>query len=208
MSTASTALMGASSTILRDFYQRFIRPEATSKELVLPSRIAVLAAGALTSVLAIFYPGGAAWLLAAAGAWFGTPAVLLVLSIYWKRITPTGRLLGDDHGAGRDHRLAARPLLAKRRPHGLRALAVTLTGTILVSLATQSENLRKTGSFTIADRHLRILALLRNGRNTLDAVVDNLEIDGEQAYRTLNELISAGLIRRAGEAGTPSSPSC
>ncbi len=31
--------------------------------------------------------------------------------------------------------------------------------------------------------------------------MDSLEIDGEQAYRTLSELIDAGLIRRAGESG-------
>ena len=202
MSTASTALMGASSTILRDFYQRFIRPEATSKGLLLPSRIAVLTAGVLTCLLAIFYPGGAAWLLAAAGAWFGTPAVLLVLSIYWRRITSTGSFWGMITGLVTTIGWQLSPYWQSAAHMVCIALAVTLTVTILVSLATQSENLRKTGSSAIADRHRRVLALLRNGRNTLDAVVDNLEIDGEQAYRTLNELICAGLIRRAGEVGT------
>lgn len=204
MSTASTALMGASSTILRDFYQRFFHPEATSKELVLPSRIAVLAAGGLTCLLATFYPGGAAWLLAVAGAWFGTPAVLLILSIYWRGITPTGSFWGIVTGLVATICWQFGPWWQSVAHMVCVALAVTLAVTVLVSLATQSEIRRsktKEGPAELSGWHRRVLALLGNGRTTLDAVVDGLEIDGERTYGYVQELIGAGLIRAAGETG-------
>lgn len=202
MSTASTALMGASSTVLRDFYQRFFHPEATSQELVLPSRIAVLCAGVLTCLLAVLYPGGAAWLLAVAGAWFGTPAVLLVLSIYWKRITPTGSFWGIVTGLVATLAWQLGPWWKSVAHMVCVALLVTLVVTVTVSLATQRE-IRPRGrrAVSLTEGHRRILSLLRQKRNTLDAIVDTLEIDGERAWRSINELVAAGLIRRAGEAG-------
>lgn len=202
MSTASTALMGASSTVLRDFYQRFVHPEATSKELVLPSRVAVLGAGVLTCLLAVFYPGGAAWLLAAAGAWFGTPAVLLVLSIYWKKITPAGSFWGIVTGLVATIAWQLGPWWQSVAHMVCVALVVTLAVTVIVSLATQEElRPRKGAAVSLTEGHRRILVLLRQRRNTLDAVVDTLEIDGEGAWRSLTDLIGAGLVVRAGETG-------
>ncbi len=201
MSTASTALMGASSTILRDFYQRFFRPTATSRQLVLPSRVAVLAAGGLTCLLALFYPGGAAWLLAVAGAWFGTPAVLLVLSISWKRLTPAGGFWGIVTGLVATIGWQLGPWWQSVAHMVCVALAVTLVVTVLVSLATQPQTAPSTGPLDLADRHRRVLALVREGRATLDALADSLEIDGEQAFRAITELVDAGLLRRLGEAG-------
>jgi len=202
MSTASTALMGASSTVLRDFYQRFLHPEATSQELVLPSRVAVLAAGILTCLLAVLYPGGAAWLLAAAGAWFGTPAVLLILSIYWKRITPTGSFWGIVTGLVATLAWQLGPWWQSVAHMVCVALLVTLAVTVTVSLATQRE-IRRRGrrAIMLTEGHRQILELLRQRRNTLDALVDTLEIDGERAWRSIGELNAAGLISRAGETG-------
>jgi solute:Na+ symporter, SSS family len=201
MSTASTALMGASSTVLRDFYQRFARPEATSRELVLPGRIAVLGAGALTCLLAVFYPGGAAWLLAAAGAWFGTPAVVLLLSIYWRRITPAGGFWGILAGLTATLAWQLGPYWKSVAHMVCIATAVTLSVSVLVSWLTQVELRRAKRSFERSAIHGQILDLLRRGRTTLDALIDGLEMDGERVYCLLHELVDAGLIGKAGETG-------
>ena len=63
ISTSTTALIGASSTAVRDLYQRFIRPNATSEQLTMPSKIITLILGALVWLLT-FYPGGPLYLFA------------------------------------------------------------------------------------------------------------------------------------------------
>ncbi len=88
ISTATTAHMGATSVAVRDIYQRRIKPEATQKQLLVPSRIILLLLGILVWLLC-FYPGGPMVLFAFANAWLGPPAILVLLGVLWRRFTAT-----------------------------------------------------------------------------------------------------------------------
>ncbi|MGE7907009.1 sodium/proline symporter PutP [Peribacillus sp. NPDC094092] len=95
MSTIASQLLVSASALTDDFYKQFIRPNASDKELVLVGRFGVLAISAIALILA-FNPSGTilklvgyAW--AGFGAAFG-PVILL--SLYWKRMTKWGALAG------------------------------------------------------------------------------------------------------------------
>lgn len=201
MSTASTALMGTSSTAMRDFYQRFMRPNATPQELVVPSRIAVLLAGVLTCLLAVFYPGGAAWLLAVAAAWFGPPAVILLLSIHWPRITPTGSFAGIVIGLVATVAWQLGPYWQTTMHMIWMAVGVTLAVTVLVSLATSGELNRPVTKVEMTEQHIKLMTLLRQGRTTLGAIVDGMKIDGERIYHLLRGLIAWEYVQQHGKTG-------
>ncbi|MGD6818472.1 sodium/proline symporter PutP [Metabacillus sp. 84] len=95
MSTIASQLLVTSSAITEDFYKAFIRKGASDKELVLVGRLAVLGIALIALILAlnpsetILNLVGYAW--AGFGAAFG-PVVLL--SLYWKRMTKWGALAG------------------------------------------------------------------------------------------------------------------
>src|SRR5690606_14768578 len=101
MSTLSSQLLVCSSVLSEDFYRGFVRKQAGQRELVWIGRLAVL----LVSLVAI----GIGWdpesrvlgLVAYAWAGFGAafgPVVLL--SLFWKRMTWNGALAGMLLGAG------------------------------------------------------------------------------------------------------------
>jgi solute:Na+ symporter, SSS family len=89
-STANTFLMIPSTNVARDIYQRFLRPEATEKEVVFFQRVmivvlgvtAYLLASKFTSILAMAFT---AYTMVGAGL---TPALLA--AFLWKRVTPAG----------------------------------------------------------------------------------------------------------------------
>lgn len=100
MSTISSQLLVTSSALTEDFYKAFFRRSASDKELVLIGRLSVLVISVIALILAL-HPSetilnlvGYAW--AGFGAAFG-PVVLL--SLYWKRMTKWGALLGIIVGA-------------------------------------------------------------------------------------------------------------
>ncbi|MPW42362.1 sodium:proline symporter [Acinetobacter sp. Ac_877] len=100
MSTLSCQLLVCSSTLTEDFYKTFIRKTATQKELVWIGRLMVL----LIAILAIWLAGNpeskvlglVAYAWAGFGAAFGP---LIILSLFWKRMTLNGALVGMILGA-------------------------------------------------------------------------------------------------------------
>lgn len=100
MSTLSCQLLVCSSTLTEDFYKAFLRKNATQKELVWIGRGMVLA----ISVFAIFLAsnpeskvlGLVAYAWAGFGAAFGP---LIILSLFWKRMTLKGAVTGMILGA-------------------------------------------------------------------------------------------------------------
>jgi Na+/proline symporter len=86
MSTLSTQMNWGASYLVRDVYQRFMRPQAGDKELTAASRYAsliVLVAGAIASVFMANMSVDAAWkLLLALGA--GTGAVFMLRWFWWR----------------------------------------------------------------------------------------------------------------------------
>lgn len=95
MSTASSQLLVTASAVSRDLYQPFFRKHSGEKELILVSRLTVLAVSLCALYLAsdpnsyIFQIVSYAW--AGFGACFG-PVTLL--SLYWKRMTLKGAYAG------------------------------------------------------------------------------------------------------------------
>ncbi|GAA4777310.1 proline transporter OpuE [Stakelama sediminis] len=100
MSTISSQLLVSSSSLVEDYYRRFLRRDASQKELVLAGRIAVLVVALIA--LAIAWNPGASVLNIVSYAWAGFGAAfgpLVILSLTWDKITRNGALVGMILGA-------------------------------------------------------------------------------------------------------------
>lgn len=100
MSTISSQLLVTSSSLTEDFYKAFVKRNASQKELVLVGRIAVLVVAMVAIALA--YDRNSTILTLVSNAWAGFGAAfgpLIVLSLYWKRMTFAGALSGIISGA-------------------------------------------------------------------------------------------------------------
>jgi SSS family solute:Na+ symporter/sodium/proline symporter len=89
-STANTFLMIPSTNIARDIYQRFLKPDATEKQIVLFQRVMIVVIGIVAYLLAtrfttILQMAFTAYTMVGAGI---TPALLA--AFLWKRVTPAG----------------------------------------------------------------------------------------------------------------------
>ncbi|CAM3373261.1 sodium/proline symporter PutP [Aeromicrobium ponti] len=100
MSTISSQLLVTSSSLTEDLYKTFFRRSASDKELVTIGRLSVLLVSIVALVISweknetILNLVGYAW--AGFGASFGP---LIILSLYWKRMTRWGALAGMVVGA-------------------------------------------------------------------------------------------------------------
>jgi sodium/proline symporter len=100
MSTISSQLLVTSSSLTEDIYKTFFRRSASDKELVFIGRLSVLAISIIALILSweknstILDLVGYAW--AGFGSSFGP---LILLSLYWKRMTRWGALAGMVVGA-------------------------------------------------------------------------------------------------------------
>jgi SSS family solute:Na+ symporter/sodium/proline symporter len=89
-STANTFLMSPSTNMARDIYQRFLRPSATEKQVVLFQRAMIVVIGVTAYLLAaqftsILQMAFTAYTMVGAGL---TPALLA--AFLWRRVTPAG----------------------------------------------------------------------------------------------------------------------
>ncbi|WP_026958440.1 sodium/proline symporter PutP [Aliagarivorans taiwanensis] len=95
MSTADSQLLVSSSALAEDFYKQVIRPQASTKEVVMVGRIGVIVIAVIACVLALTPDNTVLGLVSYAWAGFGAafgPAVLL--SVFWKDMTRNGALAG------------------------------------------------------------------------------------------------------------------
>ncbi len=100
MSTVSSQLLVTSSSLTEDFYKAFLKKDASDRELVMIGRICV----AVVAIVAIgmAYNRDSSILSIVANAWAGFGAAfgpLVVLGLYWKRMTFSGALAGIIVGA-------------------------------------------------------------------------------------------------------------
>ncbi len=100
MSTIDSQLLVSSSALTEDFYKAILRPGASQTELVWVGRFTV-AAIALIAILLAFDPdstvlGLVAYAWGGFGAAFGP---VIILSLFWKRMTRNGALAGMILGA-------------------------------------------------------------------------------------------------------------
>ena len=95
MSTADSQLLVTSSALTEDFYKVLFRKEASDKELVWVSRIAVMFVAVLAWYFARNPESSVLGLVAYAWAGFGaTFGPIILLSLYWRRMTRNGALAG------------------------------------------------------------------------------------------------------------------
>lgn len=100
MSTISSQLLVTSSSLTEDFYKAFVKRDASQRELVLVGRLSVLAVALVAIMLA--YDRESSILTLVSNAWAGFGAAfgpLVILSLYWKRMTFAGALAGILSGA-------------------------------------------------------------------------------------------------------------
>ena len=100
MSTISSQLLVTSSSLTGDFYQAFLRKDASQTELVTAGRISV----ALVALVAIYlaYDRNSTILNLVSNAWAGFGAAfgpLVLISLVWKRMTKLAAILGMLSGA-------------------------------------------------------------------------------------------------------------
>jgi sodium/proline symporter len=100
MSTLSAQLLVCSSALTEDFYRGFVRPKAGHKELVWFGRAMVLSVALLAIWIARDPESRVLGLVAYAWAGFGSAfGPVVVLSLFWKRMTRNGALAGMVVGA-------------------------------------------------------------------------------------------------------------
>ena len=100
MSTVSSQLLVASSSLTEDIYRTVFKRGATERELVTVGRLAVLAVGAVAVVIARNPDSEVLGLVANAWAGFGAAfGPLIILALTWKRMTGAGAVAGLVTGA-------------------------------------------------------------------------------------------------------------
>jgi cation/acetate symporter len=101
LSTASGLLLVISSSVAHDFYYRIINPEATEARRLVVGRSAIGVAVIIAGLFGIFPPGFVGQVVAFA---FGFAAAsffpVIVLGIFWKRVSMMPALLGMLSGLG------------------------------------------------------------------------------------------------------------
>ncbi len=216
ISTATTAHMGATSTTVRDIYQRLFRPNATPDQLVKPSKIIMLILGVFVWFLT-FYPGGPLYLFAFANAWLGPPAVLVFLGAFWPRMTKQGAFWGTLIGILSMTVIAILSLtkvfeIANYMHQGAFGLIVTLVLCVVISLVSKPKYYGtktwtvKPGSGEKADTSVtaeekEVLEIITRGHNTMGEITDLLGIDSYRSNAVVESLDKKRLIVREARSG-------
>ncbi len=100
MSTVDSQLLVCSSAIAEDFYKGFLKPNAPEKELVWIGRFAVIGVAIVALLLAANPDNLVLELVAYAWAGFGAAfGPVIILSLFWKRMTRNGAMAGIITGA-------------------------------------------------------------------------------------------------------------
>jgi len=100
MSTISSQLLVASSSLTEDFYRLFLRKQASEKEMVNVGRVCVLLVAVVAGVIALDPESEVLGLVSNAWAGFGAAfGPLILFALMWKRMTGAGAVAGLVTGA-------------------------------------------------------------------------------------------------------------
>jgi len=100
MSTIDSQLLVSSSAVAEDFYKAIFRRSASDKELVWVGRIATLVIALIAAIIAMNPESSVLELVSYAWAGFGAAfGPIILLSLFWRRITRNGALAGIIIGA-------------------------------------------------------------------------------------------------------------
>lgn len=212
ISTSTTALIGASSTAVRDLYQRYVRPKATSKELTVPSKVITLMLGLVVWLLC-FYPGGPLYLFAFSTAWLGAPSILVFLGMWWKRTTKKGAFYGAVVGMSATALFTVIDLtglfpLGAYTHIGVVGLVATVLTTVIVSLMTEPDyyarkefNGTKKSAYDMTEDEKKVMTFIHYGYDTMAEVSDMLSVDSSVSNAIIESLDKKQMIRRKKYSG-------
>lgn len=100
MSTIDSQLLVSSSAVAEDFYKAIFKKDATQKELLWIGRVSVLAIAVIALILAMDPDSSVLGLVSYAWGGFGAAfGPVIILSLFWKRMTRNGALAGLISGA-------------------------------------------------------------------------------------------------------------
>ncbi len=197
ISTTSNAHMGITATLVRDIYQRFLRPEASIADVLRMGRILTVLTGVAIWALS-FYPGGPYLLLGISCALLGPAALIFFFGRSWSGMTAASAfwtaLLG---------------MISMLVYEGLRLLGLipwsahtVIIGTALmlplivgISLA-QPQTAQRSAATGLNDSHRRILELLGHGYTQMAEISDFLTMDSSRVNDLVEDLMAHGLVRR------------
>ena len=205
ISTTSNAHMGITSSLARDVYQRFIRPDATPAAVLRASRLLTLLTGGAIWLLS-FYPGGPYFLLAISCAMLGPAAIVFVLGHRWTYVTPAGAFWGALAGTAsmlvyEGWALAGAPLGDVHTV--VVGTLTTLPAVLVISALTQpaAAPAGAPAALSLTAEHERLLSLIRSGYTTLAELSDYTLLHALRCQELLDELVRAGLAERWGRTG-------
>ena len=138
MSTADSLLLQTGSIASRDLYQRFIRPKAAEREMVVVSRALVLAIGAVGYVVAVLEPPTVFAIVIFATSVLGSAfAPAFICAVWWKRANTPGAIASMLAGATTCIAWELGDLAAATTLHSMFAgLCASAAAIVTVSLAT------------------------------------------------------------------------
>lgn len=161
MSTISSQLIVTSSALVEDIYKAVFKTNATDKQYVFLGRMAVL----LVSLIAMYM----AWeqdnkildLVSFAWAGFGAAfGPIILLTLYWKKITNWGALAGMVAGAATAYFWGSNEVLHKDLYEIVPGFIICLVVSVIVSLITYKPNKEIEDEF---DRTLELLEQEKRG---------------------------------------------
>lgn len=138
MSTISSQLLVTSSSLTEDIYKTFFRRQATEKELIFMARLCVLLVSLAALVLA--YNKNATILALVGYAWAGFGASfgpVIIMSLFWKRMTRWGALAGIISGAVTVILWTRFPVLKDNLYEMVPGFTASLLAIVIVSLLTK-----------------------------------------------------------------------
>ncbi len=216
ISTAATAHIGATSTAVRDIYQRVFRPNASAKELLIPSKVILLLIGAVTWLLC-FYPGGPVYLFAFANSWLGPPSILVLLGMTWRRFNAPGALWGAIFGMITMAvltflELSGSFVISKYMHVGVAGFIVTLVLSVIISLSTapkyfgapswdKEPGANNRENIETQPIDLKVLEMLRYGHDSMSELTDALKVDSRYSNESVERLDRGGYIKRHALSG-------
>ena len=207
ISTTSNAHMGITSSLARDVYQRFIRPDASSEAVLRTSRFLTLLTGVAIWLLS-FYPGGPYYLLAVSCAMLGPAAFVFLLGHRWAYVTSAGAFWGTL--AGTVSMLLYEILKFVGLPLGaihtvVVGSLVTLPTVLSISFFTQPQDegqqTDQPDTVHLDAAQEKILVLIRTGYTTMVELSDYTTLNSTECHRHIVALERAGLVQRWGCSG-------
>ena len=138
MSTADSQLLTAVGALVRDIYQRILNPKADERKLVMLSRAFVVIISILGLIIALRFSGAVFWFILF--AWSGVSCVfapIIILSLYWRRLTKWGVVAAMIGGAATAVLWHFTPVLKAAVYEGFPAAVMSFLLAIIVSLLTK-----------------------------------------------------------------------